>query len=149
MTTYAIAIGSDHAGFDLKQALVQHLSVAGHRVIDQGPSKAERCDYPDFAESVARAVVNGKVDFGVLVCGSGIGMSIAANKVPGARAALVHDEMTARLARQHNDARIVCLGSRLIGSLVAPAAVDAFLRAEFEGGRHAGRITKIHAIEGE
>lgn len=144
-----VAIASDHAGFELKNALADALrGRAGVRVVDLGPATGDRVDYPDYAVKLARQVVGDDADFGVLVCGSGIGMSIAANKVPGARAALVHDEITARLARQHNDARIVCVGSRTMGSLMAEAAVDAFLGATFEGGRHAGRVDKIHAVEG-
>lgn len=143
-----IAIGGDHAGFNLKKTLAAHLAAAGHTVFDHGPAKPERCDYPDAAGVVARAVVNGEADFGVLVCGSGIGVAIAANKVAGARAANVHDDVTARLCRQHNDARIVCFGERLIGEVTAKSALDAFLAAEFEGGRHEGRVAKIHALEG-
>ena len=142
-----VVFASDHAGFALKDALVDGLR-GQVRVVDLGPMTPDRCDYPDYAAKVARQVVNGDADFGVLVCGSGIGMSIAANKVPGARAALVHDELSARLARQHNDARIVCLGSRLLGPLVAERAVISFLEASFEGGRHADRVAKIHALDG-
>lgn len=143
-----VALASDHAGFALKDALVEALRARSDlQVIDLGPATADRVDYPDFAAKLARQVVGADADFGVLVCGSGIGMSIAANKVPGARAALVHDELTARLARQHNDARIVCVGSRTMGPLMAQAAVDAFLAAEFEGGRHADRVAKIHGVE--
>lgn len=144
-----VALAADHAGFALKNALADALRARdGVRVVDLGPATADRVDYPDYAVKLARQVVGEDADFGVLVCGSGIGMSIAANKVPGARAALVHDELTARLARQHNDARIVCVGSRTMGPLMAQAAVDAFLDATFEGGRHAGRVGKIHAVEG-
>lgn len=147
-TPITVALASDHAGFELKQALVDALRAReGLRVVDLGPATADRVDYPDYAVKLARQVVGEDADFGVLVCGSGIGMSIAANKVPGARAALVHDELTARLARQHNDARIVCVGSRTLGPLMAQAAVDAFLEAGFEGGRHADRVAKIHAAE--
>jgi RpiB/LacA/LacB family sugar-phosphate isomerase len=148
MSMRTVVLASDHAGFDLKNDLVQALRTRDDlQVIDLGPATADRVDYPDFAAKLARQVVGDDADFGVLVCGSGIGMSIAANKVPGARAALVHDELTARLARQHNDARIVCVGSRTMGPLMAQAAVDAFLGAEFEGGRHAGRVAKIHGVE--
>lgn len=149
MSDLRIALASDHAGFELKQRLAEHLrgSRGEAQVIDLGPASAGRCDYPDFAVKVAEAVNAGDADFGVLVCGSGIGISIAANKVPGARAALVHDETTARLARQHNDARIVCLGARIVGESVAIDCVEAFLRTAFEGGRHADRVAKIHAIE--
>lgn len=144
-----VLIASDHAGFDLKEDLVRALRTRSDvQVVDLGPATADRVDYPDFAAKLARQVVCGDGDYGVLVCGSGIGMSIAANKVPGARAALVHDALTAQLARRHNDARIVCVGSRTMGVLMAHSAVDAFLDAEFEGGRHADRVAKIHAVEG-
>lgn len=143
-----VVFASDHAGFALKDALIEIFRGRGDlRVVDLGPTNADRVDYPDYAVKLARQVVGEDADFGVLVCGSGIGMSIAANKVPGARAALVHDELTARLARQHNDARIVCVGSRTMGPLMAEAAVAAFLGADFEGGRHADRVAKIHAHE--
>lgn len=143
-----VVFGSDHAGFALKEELMAALGGrAGLRLVDLGPVTPDRCDYPDFAAKVARQVVAGDADFGVLICGSGIGMSIAANKVTGARAALVHDELSARLARQHNDARIVCLGSRLLGPLTAQVALEAFLGATFEGGRHADRVVKLHALE--
>ncbi len=139
-----IAIASDHAGFDLKQRVVEHL---GARGVDLGPPSADRVDYPDYAGAVARAIQQGEADFGVLVCGSGIGMSMAANRYAGVRAALVHNAIAARLSRQHNDAQIICLGSRLIGEVVALEAIDAFLAADFEGGRHAGRVAKIHGPE--
>ena len=139
-----IAIASDHAGFDLKQRVVEHL---GARGVDLGPPSADRVDYPDYAGAVARAIQQGEADFGVLVCGSGIGMAMAANRYAGVRAALVHNAIAARLSRQHNDAQIICLGSRLIGEVVALEAIDAFLAADFEGGRHAGRVAKIHGPE--
>jgi len=138
-----VAIASDHAGFGLKTTLAAALHDAGHEVLDLGPVAAQRCDYPDFAHAVARAIVAGDARLGVLCCGSGIGMSMAANRHPGVRAALAHDVTSARLSRQHNDAQILCLGERLVGETVAIEALHAFLGAEFQGGRHAGRVAKI------
>ena len=142
-----IALGADHAGFHLKQALAQHLKDEGHRVDDLGCHTEERCDYPDLGAAVGRAVTIGAADFGVCVCGTGIGISIAANKVTGVRAALAHDADTARLAREHNDANVLCLGARVLDEREATEAVDAFLHAQFEGGRHAGRLQKISQLE--
>jgi ribose 5-phosphate isomerase B len=144
-----IAVASDHAGFLLKRVIVGHLRerLGEGQVLDLGPGDTQRVDYPDYAARVARAVVAGQAELGVLVCGSGIGVSIAANKVAGARAALCHDDYTARMARAHNDARILCLGSRVVGESVALSAVDAFLSATFEGGRHADRVAQIAALE--
>jgi ribose 5-phosphate isomerase B len=144
MTT--IAVGADHAGVHLKNLLADHLRVAGHDVTDHGPDSDARVDYPDYGAAVGRAVAAGDSALGVLVCGSGIGICIAANKIAGVRAATVHDVTSARLARQHNDANIVCLGARLLGEQVSLDALDAFLEAEFEGGRHAGRVAKIDAL---
>lgn len=141
-----IAAGSDHAGFELKSDLVAHLVENGYEVADLGTDSAERVDYPDFGAAVGRAVAAGEADLGLLVCGSGIGIAIAANKVPGVRAATVHDVTSAQLARQHNNANIIAMGERLIGPEVARAALDAFLAAEFEGGRHTGRVAKIDAL---
>jgi ribose 5-phosphate isomerase B len=143
-----IALGADHAGYRLKQAVAAHLKARGHEVIDLGTHDEERCDYPDYGAAVARAiVVDGAADLGVCVCGTGIGIAIAANKVPGARAAVVHDATTGRLAREHNDANIVCLGARVVGEAAALDALDAFLDGRFAGGRHARRIEKIHRLE--
>ena len=146
-----IAVASDHAGFDLKQVIVAHLRarLGEPQVLDLGPPDAGRVDYPEYAARLARAVVGGQADLGVVVCGSGIGVSIAANKVPGARAALCHDDYTARMARAHNDAQILCLGSRVVGESVALSAVDAFFSASFEGGRHADRVALISALDRE
>lgn len=142
-----IAIGSDHAGYQLKQVLADHLREAGHDVVDLGTHSEESVDYPDFGAKVAQAVVGGDAATGVCVCGTGIGIGIAANKVHGARAAVVHDVTSARMARMHNDANVVCVGSRLTGPQAATDAVDAFLGSEFEGGRHQRRIDRISAIE--
>ena len=142
-----VAIGSDHAGFALKAQLADHLRSQGHEVDDLGTHSEESVDYPDFGAAVAHAVVDGPADYGVCVCGTGIGISIAANKVKGARAAVVHDVTSARLARQHNDANVVCVGARLTGPQVAADALDTFLSTDFEGGRHQRRIDRISAIE--
>ncbi len=142
-----LVVGSDHAGIELKAALAEHLLAAGHDVTDLGTHDASSVDYPDYGAAVGRAVVGGEADLGVAVCGSGIGIAIAANKVPGVRAATVHDATSARLAREHNDANVLCLGQRLTGVQVALDAVDAWLAAGFGGGRHQGRVDKISALE--
>ena len=143
-----VAIGSDHAGFDLKAVLVSTLGAWGHDVLDLGTDDAtQSVDYPDFGAAVGRSVVSGASDLGVAVCGTGIGISIAANKVPGVRAAVVHDVTSARLAREHNHANVLCLGARLTGTVVAIDALDAWLRATPEDGRHVGRIAKIDALD--
>ena len=144
-----IAVGSDHAGLELKQQLAEHLEASGHMIADVGTHDSVSVDYPDFGAAVGRAVVNGDVDLGVAVCGSGIGICIAANKVPGVRAATVHDVTSARLSREHNDANVMCVGQRFIGPQVALDAVDAFLAADFAGGRHSRRVDKISHLEQE
>lgn len=141
-----ISIASDHAGFEQKQLLVQHLRDQGFDVDDCGPQTDDRVDYPDFAEAVARSVAAGKARFGVLVCGTGIGMAIAANKVHGIRAANVVDPHFAELAREHNDANIVTLSARFVESEQNRRIVDAFLATPFGEGRHAERVRKIDAI---
>lgn len=138
-----IAVGSDHAGFVLKSTLADELRTAGHDVVDLGAHDRRSVDYPDFGTAVAKAVVAGDVEIGVCVCGSGIGISIAANRVHGARAAPVHDVTSARLSREHNDANIICFGERLIGVEVAKDALRVFLATPFEGGRHQSRIDKL------
>lgn len=143
-----IAVGADHAGFELKTALAKHLADAGHQVIDLGTAAPEPpVDYPEYGAQVGRAVVEGRADRGVCVCGTGIGIGIAANKVPGVRAATVHDVTTAGLARRHNDANVICLGGRTTGSAEAVDAVDAFLATEFQGGRHQRRIDELAELE--
>lgn len=142
-----IAVGSDHAGFELKQQVAEHLSARGISVVDLGVHSTDRVDYPDFGAAVGRAVISGQADLGVAVCGSGIGICMAANKVKGVRAATVHDATSARLSREHNDANVLCVGERLTGVQVALDAVDAWLDAEFEGGRHAGRVAKLDALD--
>lgn len=143
-----IAIAADHAGFELKQTLVEDLRSAGHDVDDLGTDSLDSVDYPDYGAAVGHAVVKGEADLGIAVCGSGIGIGIAANKVPGVRAATVTDATGARLSREHNDANVVCLGQRLTGPAVALDAVYAFLAASFEGGRHQRRVDKIADLEG-
>lgn len=143
-----VVIGSDHAGFDQKERLKAHLTRRGHDVIDVGTNAAEvSVDYPDFAFSAARAVAANEADFGVLVCGTGIGMAIAANKVPGVRAANVTDVEFARLAREHNNANVVSVSARFVPVGVNEEIVDAFISTPFEGGRHEGRVGKITAAE--
>jgi ribose 5-phosphate isomerase B len=143
-----IALGSDHAGFDLKSLLVAELAARGHEIVDLGTADATTSvDYPDFGEAVGRAVAGGRAQLGVAICGSGIGISIAANKVPGVRAALVHDVTSARLAREHNHANVLCLGARLTGPQVALDAVAAWLDAPLGEGRHLGRIEKLHRLD--
>jgi ribose 5-phosphate isomerase B len=138
-----VAIASDHAGLALKLHLVQALAEAKIDYEDFGPSTAAVVDYPDYAKVVSDAVAGKKADFGVLCCGSGVGMSIAANKVKGVRAVLAHSELEARLSREHNDCNVLCLGERLIGPALARAILEVFLNAQFQGGRHADRLSKI------
>lgn len=142
-----IAVGSDHAGLDLKQAVMKHLEDKKIDFKDYGCYGRESCDYPDFGEAVAEAVVSGEYNLGIIVCGTGIGISIAANKVPGIRAANCSDTFSARCSRQHNDANILALGERVTGVGLAIDIVDSFLEAKFEGGRHERRINKITQIE--
>ena len=144
--TLAIALAADHAGWELKDRLAQHLRGSGYEVVDLGTNGPESVDYPDFGEAVGMAVANRTADLGVAVCGSGIGIAMAAGKVAGIRAATVHDETSARLAREHNDANVICLGARLLDPDGAVAALDAYLAAAFEGGRHQRRVDKIDAL---
>jgi ribose 5-phosphate isomerase B len=143
MAGASIAVASDHAGFDLKELLKRDLLEAGHDVLDLGTNSTASVDYPDFGKAMADAIASGRVARGVLVCGTGIGISIAANRNPKVRAALVHDETSARLSREHNDANVVAFGQRLIGTETARAALKVFLNTAFEGGRHAGRVAKL------
>ena len=139
----AIAVASDHAGFDLKEILKRDLQEAGLEVLDLGTNSTQSVDYPDFGMAMADAVASGKAERGVLVCGTGIGISMAANRNPMVRAALVHDVTSARLSRMHNDANVVAFGQRLIGTETAREALRVFLDTEFEGGRHANRVAKL------
>jgi len=142
-----IAIGSDHGGFALKETLKAHLQEQGHEAVDFGAHSTASCDYPDYAEKVAEAVLSGGGEFGILVCGTGVGVSMAANKFPGIRAALVSDAFTAEYTRRHNNANILCMGERTIGPGLACLLCDIFLKTSFEGGRHQRRVDKITAIE--
>lgn len=142
-----IAIGADHAGFGLKSELAAHLGELGHEVVDVGTTKTERTDYPVWGARTARAVAGGQAEFGVLVCGSGIGISIAANKVPGVRCVVCTEPYSAVMARRHNNANMVAVGERLVGVDMAKAIVESFLDAEFEGGRHADRVALIVRLE--
>lgn len=143
-----IAIGSDHAGFQMKNEIIKHLEGGDYEVKDFGTFVEESVDYPDYAFAVANEVVGGNVDLGILVCGTGIGISIAANKVAGVRCALCGDTFSAHSCREHNDSNILALGSRVIGTGLAFDIVDAFLAAQFQGGRHQNRIDKITKLEG-
>jgi len=142
-----IAIGSDHAGFLVKEAIRKYLQAAGYAVDDQGTSSEESVDYPDYGTAVGERVASKQADFGIAVCGSGIGISIAANKVPGIRAALAHDVTTARLAREHNDANVLALGGRIVTAEAAVEMVQTFLTTTYLGGRHQRRLDKITQIE--
>ncbi|MDK9693402.1 MAG: ribose 5-phosphate isomerase B [Sulfurimonas sp.] len=139
-------IATDHAGIDLKDYTVELLKQKGHDVVDLGPYNKERVDYPDYAIKVCEAVLADKEAEGILICGSGIGMSMAANRHHGIRAALCHDAYTAMVARAHNDANILCFGERIVGKGVAESILDAWIAGSFEGGRHIERVAKIEAI---
>ena len=138
-----IAIASDHAGFTLKSHIAHWLTEHGYAVLDLGTNSADSVDYPDFGHAVARAIEEGKAERGIVICGSGIGISIAANRHAHIRCALVHSALEARLARQHNDANVLAMGERIIGIEPAKDAVQAFLNTQFEGGRHQRRVEKI------
>jgi ribose 5-phosphate isomerase B len=142
-----ISIGSDHGGFELKAEVIKHLENKGVEVKDFGTLTKESCDYPDIALMVAKEVLNEKCDFGILICGTGIGISIAANKVSGIRAALCSDTFSAHSCREHNDANILALGQRVLGTGLALDIVDTFLSSTFQGDRHINRINKISEIE--
>lgn len=142
-----VAVGSDHAGFHLKTELVAALSELGFTVLDHGAHDTSRCDYPDIAESVGRSVSGGAAAWGLLCCGTGVGMSMTANRVPGVRAAVVSDSFSARATRQHNDANVLCLGERVVGFGLARELLGAWLSGAFEGGRHQGRIDKLHRLD--
>ena len=144
-TVMRLALASDHAGFALKAALLPWLREAGHDVLDLGTDGTESVDYPDFGRALAEAVADGRADFGIAICGSGIGISIAVNRHPALRCARVDDPLSAALARRHNDANAIALGARLIGEEMARACITAFLAAEFEGGRHQNRVDKLGA----
>ncbi len=142
-----IAVGCDHRGFEVKRRVVPLVQNLGHEIVDVGAGSQESCDYPDFAFDVARLVSTGQVDRGILICGTGIGMCIAANKVPGVRAALCHDSITAEMCRRHNNANILCISADLLGDELIDRMVRIWLETEFEGGRHARRVDKISRFE--
>ena len=142
-----IAVSSDHRGRDVAELIERHLRELGHEVLASMPIEGEPSDYPDKAAEVGRAVAEDRAQLGVLICGTGIGMSIAANKVAGVRAALVHDELTAGLAKSHNNANVLCLSGDLLGERKISAIIEKWLETEFEGGRHERRVEKIRAIE--
>lgn len=142
-----IAIGSDHAGFRLKEEVAVMLGEMGHEPVNLGTFSEDSVDYPDFASKVAEAVQTGGAEIGVLVCGTGQGMAMVANKVPGVRAAVVSDTFSAHLTREHNDANVLCIGARVVGSGLARDIVQAFVGASFQGGRHGRRVQKIADIE--
>ena len=144
-----LAIGSDHGGFRLKEAIKTYLLDHDYEVTDFGTESEDSCDYPDFALPVAQAVVKGEYDKGILICGTGIGIGIVANKVKGVRAALCHDTFSAEACRNHNDANILTMGERIVGEGLALKIVETFLNSEFEGGRHQRRVDKIKTLENQ
>ena len=144
-----ITVGCDHAAYELKKKVVAHLEERGIEVIDVGTHSADSCDYPNFAHAVCKNVQDGVTELGILICGTGIGMSMAANKHRGIRAAACSDTFSARLTRQHNDANVLCFGERVVGMGLALDLVDNFIDADFEGGKHQRRVDMITAIENE
>src|SRR5215470_7504527 len=144
----SVALGADHAGWELKEALKSWLMEAGYQVLDFGTHSPDSVDYPDYAQQVGEAVAVGKVDRGVLVCGTGIGMTMAANKIPGVRAALCGDAFTSRMSREHNDANVLALGGRLTDADMGCDILKVWLETDFAGGRHARRANKIMELEG-
>lgn len=141
-------VATDHAGVDLKNHTCEYLKAKGFEVEDLGPYNKDRVDYPDFAVKLCEKVLADKDSMGVLICGSGIGISISANRFSGIRACLCHDAYTAKMGRAHNNGNVLCFGERIVGIGVAESIIDAWCEAEFEGGRHAGRVEKIEAIKG-
>lgn len=144
-----LAIGSDHGGFRLKETIKTYLLAHDYEVTDFGTESEDSCDYPDFALPVAEAVAKGKYDRGILICGTGIGIGIVANKVKGVRAALCHDTFSAEACRNHNDANILTMGERIVGEGLALKIVETFLNSDFEGGRHQRRVDKIKTLENQ
>ncbi len=142
-----IALASDHGGYELKSAVREHLTRLGHECEDFGTLTGERCDYPDYGAPAARAVASGRCERGILICSTGIGMSICANKVRGVRAALCAEPYSAKMTRHHNDANVLCLGALVTGRDLALATVDAFLENDFDGGRHEARVAKLRDVE--
>lgn len=142
-----VALAADHAGYPLKEALIEHLNARGIRTVDCGTDSTESCDYPDYAAAGCKTVLDGKADLVILCCGTGIGMSIAANKLHGIRAACCSDIFSAKYTRLHNNANVLCLGARVVGEGLACELVDAFVDTGFEGGKHQRRLDKITALE--
>lgn len=142
-----IGMGSDHGGYELEEFIKEYLETEKHEVVDYGTYSTESVDYPDYGEKVAKAVVEEEIEAGIIICGTGLGISMAANKVDGIRAAVVSEEYSARMAKVHNNANILAMGGRVVGKDLAKSIVDAYLNAEFEGGRHQKRIDKIMNIE--
>ena len=144
-----IAIGNDHAAVAMKWEIIKYLESKGHEMVNFGTDTLESCDYPEYGKAVGMAVASGEADCGILICGTGVGISLAANKVKGVRAAVCSEPVTARLTKLHNNANIICFGERIVGMETAKAIVDAWLDTEFEGGRHQTRVDMIMAIENE
>ena len=142
-----IGIGNDHSGVEMKREIVKFLQEQGHEVVNYGTDESTRCDYPVYGEKVGRAVTAGDVDRGILICGTGLGISLAANKVRGVRAVVCSEPCTARLSRQHNDANVLAFGARIIGIEMAKMIVETWLSTEFEGGRHQRRVDMVMEIE--
>ena len=143
-----IAIGCDHGALDLKNKVIAHLTAKGYEVVNFGTDTPDSCDYPDFAAPAAKAVASGECDKGIVLCTTGIGVSITANKVKGIRCALLSDVMSARLTRQHNDTNMMAIGAGVVGQMLALEIIDTWLGTEFEGGRHARRVEKLMSYEG-
>ena len=144
-----LMIGSDHGGFELKEEVKKYLESLGHEVVDVGTYTSDSCDYPDIAKAGCEKITSGECERGILICGTGIGISMAANKIRGIRAACCSDTYSARYTRLHNDANVLCFGGRVVGGGLACELVDAYLSVEFEGGRHQRRVDKIMALEAE
>ncbi|TWU09085.1 Ribose-5-phosphate isomerase B [Symmachiella macrocystis] len=144
-----IAVASDHRGFAIKSKILQMISEAGHKAIDLGTDSIESVDYPDFAGQVAKSVSHGEIDRGILICGSGLGMCIVANKFPKVRATQCHDDLSAEMSRLHNDSNVLCLSADMLGDKLINRMINIWLKTEFEGGRHARRLEKIAEIERE
>jgi ribose 5-phosphate isomerase B len=142
-----IALGSDHAGFELRKRIAERLRALGHEVLDLGCESEESCDYPDYGAKVGRAVATGAAERGIAVCGTGIGIGMAAGKVPGVRAAVVHDRFTAQMSREHNDANVLALGARVLDPRHAVELAELWLTVPFAGGRHAPRVGKLNALD--
>ena len=144
-----IAIGCDHGALDLKNKVIAHLTAKGHEVVNFGTDTLDSCDYPDFAAPAAKAVASGECEKGIVLCTTGIGVSITANKVKGIRCALLSDVMSARMTRQHNDTNMMAIGAAVVGQMLALEIIDTWLGAEYEGGRHQRRVDKMMALENE